>query len=219
MQSEVDPVMVVTCRSSGFAEKFGQYFWISSVVINSGPNKSIVHFNGLLDPEKIAWSSPDCKNRMLYVIERCCKFGDTDMRRPVIFDSYISLLTAFWEFYLKHGRLVWLLTDYRMPRGDLKFYELLETNPEWLFAECISQDPKKREIHHPSGFCDQIGGFIELSTMMAVRGYSPVYEREFFVIRFDCSLYPKDWHDEPKDPMQQAMASLSVYQFIVKTKK
>jgi hypothetical protein len=168
-----------------------------------------------LSPEKIGWSNPTCKDRILPVLEKSCKRPDTDKRRPVIFDSYTSLLTAFWEFYRKHGSLAWLVTDYRIFHGKLTFYEVIETNPEWMFAACIDKDPASpasREIHYPAGF-------IDLSTLLQAKGFTPSYDREEFVFNVTSRYREEDFHVEPEDPMRQAFVALAIYRYLVKTKK
>ena len=84
-----------------------------------------------------------------------------------------------------------------------------------MFAACINQDPASpasREVHYPAGF-------IDLSTLLQAKGFTPSCDREEFVFNVTSRYREEDFHVEPEDPMRQAFVALAIYRYLVKTKK
>ena len=191
-------ILAIDCKTDG---PCGTCFWIGAVRVNlHDPREEKAYFNGLVDPRLFRHYPLTHKYTIETIVpcaKMCMPLADTDKRRPVVYESYDAMWTAFWRFYATHIDECYVVHDCPFLAVENLFITFIGLTPRGIVK---SQCPVR---------------LLNIESMLIMEGNYGT-NREEFLARNKCSLVPPDWRQPLLDPISVALTTLSMFLHLIK---
>jgi hypothetical protein len=189
-------ILSVDCITDGAG---GPCFWIAAVVANKKDAKEEkVYFNGIVYKRDVRFSDQTTQLYVALYASECLKRDESDKRRPIVYETYGDLYNAFWKFYERRRAYCDVVHDTLDLAAELMFFRSIQLNP-----------PERKD----NGPCP----LLNIDSMVHAGGKFEGILRDDLIKEKECSLIPKGWVETTYDPMYNALRTLSIYLFLMKS--
>ena len=189
MSNKKTLILAVDCKTDGIG---GTCFWIGATSIGyvGVSNEVFSNFNGIVDLKKFPLTDTATKETVGPQAELCLTLNDRSMRLPKIYERYVDLYNAFWEFYMERR-------DRCRVVHDCPFFAV-----EALFDMCVILDPLVRKLQCPSLLYN-------LPSMLHAYGIHPEINREAFLVVHNHFQIPDEWMATQLHPLYTTYRTIS----------